>query len=63
LLGEDRGITEPPGPYVEHGAYRPVWGFPGRHRHFVMDSGFGFDEDVDDDSGAAPIPPGWEDDA
>jgi hypothetical protein len=50
LLGEDRGITEPPGPYITD--------FTRRH------TGFGWSGYIepDDDTGPAPIPPGWEDD-
>jgi DNA polymerase III delta prime subunit len=54
LLGEDRGITEPPG---THGGFV---GFA-RHRHYLREPGFpiGLDEE---DTGPPPIPPGWEDD-
>jgi SpoVK/Ycf46/Vps4 family AAA+-type ATPase len=55
LLGQDRGITEPPGPYV--GRQR-VSAFT-RHHHGFGWSGF---VDTDDEAGPAPIPPGWEDD-
>jgi hypothetical protein len=55
LLGEDRGITEPPGPYVEHGMHGGyvAWG---RHHHGVAFI------DADEEATPAPIPPGWEDD-
>jgi SpoVK/Ycf46/Vps4 family AAA+-type ATPase len=54
LLGEDHGITEPPGPYVGMQRFTAFT----RHHH-----GFGprF-VDMDDETGPAPIPPGWEDD-
>jgi cell division protease FtsH len=57
LLGQDRGITEPPGPYVEHGMQGGFVAF-GRHRHGFATPGM---VDMDDDAAPAPIPPGWED--
>lgn len=53
LLGEDRGITEPPGPYAEHGRHGFA-AFPGAHYGFAS-AGYS-----DDDAEPAPIPPGWE---
>jgi cell division protease FtsH len=58
LLGQDRGITEPPGPYIEHG----MQGFvasTGHHHRFRGTGIIG----IQDDAEPAPIPPGWEDDA
>jgi ATP-dependent 26S proteasome regulatory subunit len=52
LLGQDRGISDPPGPYVEHAGYVAL----GRRHH-----GWAF-VDVDDDAAPAPLPPGWKDD-
>jgi DNA polymerase III delta prime subunit len=58
LLGEDRGITEPPGPYLDHGRY----GFSAlTHRRRGFASYAVMDPD-DEDAGPAPVPPGWEDD-
>jgi ATP-dependent 26S proteasome regulatory subunit len=58
LLGEDRGITEPPGPYVEHG-FRGAFVARSRHaRHFF---GPGV-VDMAESAGPSPIPPGWDDD-
>src|SRR5204862_4827805 len=52
LLGEDRGITEPPGPYLEHG-------FAGLNvgRRYPV-GGMGWAPAVEDDPGPAPVPPG-----
>ena len=47
LLGADRGITEPPGPYVEHGWVAHA--MPARYRAFP------------DEAEPATPPPGWED--
>jgi hypothetical protein len=57
LLGQDRGITEPPGPYIEHG----MQGFAAsaRHHHRFPSPGI---VPMQDDAEPAPIPPGWEDD-
>ena len=56
LLGQDRGITEPPGPYTEHGMQGGFFAFGRRH-------GFASSVmvDMDDEAQPAPIPPGWED--
>ena len=53
LLGEDRGITEPPGPYVEHDMPGRYLGFSHRHGWQMFAA--------DEDPAPAPIPPGWED--
>jgi hypothetical protein len=57
LLGEDRGITQPPGPYSEHGVSGGFVGFASRHHMFGRPA---FAE-AEEDAGPAPIPPGWED--
>jgi ATP-dependent 26S proteasome regulatory subunit len=57
LLGEDRGVTDPPGPYAEH----TMHGFAvSSHRHPGYRS-LAFVDDADD-AGPTPIPPGWEGD-
>jgi hypothetical protein len=56
LLGQDRGITEPPGPYIEHGTHSGFVAF-GQHHGFASHATV----DIDDDAAPAPIPPGWED--
>jgi hypothetical protein len=57
LLGEDRGITEPPGPYIEHG-FEGGFVALNRRRHLFAPPG---SAEMDEDAGPAPIPPGWED--
>jgi ATP-dependent Zn protease len=58
LLGADRGITEPPGPYAE----RPwVMGVPQRMRQFA--GPFPGAVPPDSDSGRPDVPAGWEDEA
>jgi cell division protease FtsH len=57
LLGQARGITEPPGPYVEHGLQGGFVSFGGHHHAFVTSGAV----DMDEDASPAPIPPGWED--
>jgi DNA polymerase III delta prime subunit len=57
LLGEDRGFTEPPGPYTDHGMHRGFFAFgarPGLAPTLMV----GTDED---DTRPPPVPPGWED--
>jgi cell division protease FtsH len=57
LLGQDRGITEPPGPYIEHGMQGGFAAFS-RHHHGFASPGI---VPMDEEAGPAPIPPGWED--
>ena len=54
LLGEDRGITDPPGPYIEHGFV----GLSQHRRAFARPAVLHAEAEV----GPAPIPPGWGDD-
>lgn len=56
LLGEDRGITEPPGPYVEHGFQGRFVGLNMRRRYLAAPGVV-----TDEDPGGAAVPPGWED--
>lgn len=56
LLGQDRGITEPPGPYTEHGMQGGFFAF-GRHHGFASSVMV----DIDEDAQPGPTPPGWED--
>lgn len=58
LLGQDRGITEPPGPYIEHGIHGGFATFTRHHRGFPGTGIVGMQDDAD----PAPMPPGWEDD-
>ena len=55
LLGADRGITEPPGPYVEHG-WTAMRARPGLV-HYDTPAAVYTDTDA-----RANVPPGWEDD-
>ncbi len=55
LLGEDRGITEPPGLYVEHAGPGPFF-----VHQAMRHAGPTFGEE--EEPGPAPIPPGWEGD-
>jgi cell division protease FtsH len=57
LLGQDRGITEPPGPYIEHGMQGFVASAGPYHR--FPSPGIA---PIQDDAEPTPIPPGWEDD-
>jgi hypothetical protein len=52
LLGQDRGIAEPPGSFGAHG-FASFRAHPHRYVGFM-----GVD---DEDAGPAPVPPGWED--
>ena len=55
LLGADRGVTQPPGPYAEQRAWTSVIARPGiAYRSFAA-----FSSDDEDGPGATP-PPGWE---
>jgi ATP-dependent Zn protease len=56
LLGQDRGITTPPGPYVEHG-FHGFHGLPS-FRHGPVTPAVAYFDDGED--GAPPVPPGWE---
>jgi hypothetical protein len=58
LLGQDRGITEPPGYHVAHGAQR----FASLAARGQAVGSFAFMDTGDDEAGPAPIPPGWEGD-
>jgi hypothetical protein len=54
LLGEDRGVAEPPGPYAGHGFTSFSRHSHGFVTHAVVYGG--------EDAGPPPVPPGWEDD-
>jgi cell division protease FtsH len=55
LLGGDRGITEPPGPYIEHGFQGRSVGPGVTWRPFTSRL------QMTEDAEPAPIPPGWQD--
>lgn len=56
LLGQDRGIAEPPGHHVAHGV-QGFASFAARGHGF---GAYAFMDTDDDDAQPAPIPPGWE---